>query len=93
MTTSEMETRELLAEMRKLREDVARVGDDFQDVMRRLGGDAFAKVQDFAEKVWHEAKHRTDDLTREIEKRPLTAALGAFGLGMLVGLIFSGRRA
>jgi hypothetical protein len=93
MPTSELDAQTLVAEMRKLRDDVARVAEDLHETIRHLGGDAFAKAHDSAERVWDEAKHRTDDLAREIEKRPLTAALGAFGLGMLVGLIFSGRRA
>ena len=92
MTTSEMDTQSLAAEMRQLRSDFSRVADALREIMQQRGGDALDKAHDAAGKMWDEARKRTDGIAREIESKPMAAALGAFGLGIILGAIFGSRR-
>ncbi len=50
------------------------------------------KVQASANKMWTEVRRQAHDVSREIEERPIAAALTAFGAGVLLGLLLSGRR-
>ena len=53
--------------------------------------EAAAKAREAGEKVWAGAKKQVNTVAEEIEERPLTAAAAAFGLGVVVGLLFSRR--
>lgn len=90
--TDEAETQSLVVEMRQLRADFARIADTLQAMVRQRGGEALGTAEDAAHKLLEEARRRTEGLAREIEQKPVTTALGAFGLGVVLGALFSARR-
>ena len=59
--------------------------------VRHGGAEATAKMRESGEKLWGEAKRRAGGLADEIEEKPVTAAVTAFSIGVLLGMIFSGR--
>jgi ElaB/YqjD/DUF883 family membrane-anchored ribosome-binding protein len=82
----------LLAELRNLRTDFAKVGETLQDLAAHGTSETRGKIKDSAEKVWGKAKKHAEDVTQEIEANPVPAALIAFGVGTMLGMLFSGRR-
>jgi hypothetical protein len=92
VATTDTDTAALIAEMRQLRADFARVCDTVQGMAQQRGGEMLGGAQDAAAKLWDEARKHTNGLAREIEAKPVPAALGAFVLGMLLGALFSARR-
>jgi hypothetical protein len=45
-----------------------------------------------AENIWTEVQRQAGSLGREIEERPIAAALTAFGAGILLGHLLNARR-
>lgn len=82
----------LRAELEKLRADLAAIAGTLRDMARHGSGDAMGKAQETVEQVWGGAKAQADRITHEIEQKPLSAALVSFGIGVLIGLLVSGRR-
>ena len=85
-------------EMSELRQEIdqLRAGlDAALEKMRRLNGgelpnghDAFAA----AEKMWAELKRQAQQVSDEIEEKPLISAVTAFSIGVTVGMLLRGRR-
>ena len=86
------DTAKLSEEVNGLRADLARVAETITDFVRTRGQDAAAKLQGTAEETWSEAKQKLDCVGKKIHEEPVTAAAVAFGIGLIIGLIFSGRR-
>lgn len=82
----------LQTEIKQLRADFAGLGETVRDLVRHGGEEAKAKARESGDKVWQEAKHHAQNISSEIEERPVTSALAAFGVGMILGILFSGRR-
>jgi ElaB/YqjD/DUF883 family membrane-anchored ribosome-binding protein len=82
----------LRAELANLRADLGRVSDTLKDVVKHGREEAVGKATEAMEKLQDEIGRRTERLSREIEQNPLTAVFTAFGLGVLLGLFFGGRR-
>ncbi len=89
---SDPDIRTLRADVAKLRADLAKIGDTLQDIAQARGAEAIDRVQQIGEKVRDETKRRVQSVADEIEERPVTAALVAFGAGVILGMLFSGRR-
>ncbi|GEM_PF-361545 len=86
------EIESLRSEIRQLQVDLAALSDSMRGVLRAGKDEAIGRVSDSADKAWNEAKEMAEGLMREIEKKPLTALVSAFSIGMLLGMLFSGRR-
>ncbi len=82
----------LQTEIKQLRADFASLSETLRDVIRHGGAEAVGKARESGEKVWGEAKRRVQGVTEEIEEKPVTAAVTAFGIGIVLGMLFSGRR-
>ncbi|MFO0989287.1 MAG: hypothetical protein U1F37_18310 [Alphaproteobacteria bacterium] len=82
----------LRAELANLRADLGRISETLKDVVRHGRDEAVGKAAETAEKLQDEIGRRTERLSREIEQKPLTAVFTAFGLGVVLGLLFGGRR-
>lgn len=89
-TTDDLKT--LRAEMANLRADLGKISDTLKSFARHGGEEAVGKVKETAEKLRAEIGDKTRRLTHEIEQKPLTAVFAAFGLGMVLGMIFHRRR-
>ena len=82
----------LQTEITQLRADFARMA----GTMSEIAGDGLAGAGEQGEastdKLWTEVKRQADSMTREIEQRPVVAALTAFGAGALLGLLLNRHR-
>ncbi|MDE1903772.1 MAG: hypothetical protein KGI46_07940 [Alphaproteobacteria bacterium] len=86
------EVENLRAEIRQLQNDLAGLADSVRGVVRAGKAEAVGRVSDTADKAWSEAKGMAESLSQQIEEKPLTALVSAFSIGMLLGLLFTGRR-
>lgn len=85
--STEADIQALIAEMKNLRADFARIGDILKDTARHGAQDASDTVRETAEQGWHGAKSKAQNLFEEMEQRPMQSALTIFGIGVLLGLI------
>src|SRR5579862_4437776 len=91
-TTTEADFEALQAELKQLRGDLARLNETVRDFVRHGSAEAVNRARESGEKLWGEAKKRASTVTDEIEEKPITAAITAFGLGVVLGMLFSNRR-
>ncbi len=82
----------LRAEMANLRADLGKITDTLKSFARHGGEEAVEKAKETAETLRAEIGKKTQRLAQEIEQKPLTAVFTAFGLGMILGMLFHGRR-
>ena len=82
----------LRAELANLRADLGRISETLKDVVKHGREEAVGKASEAAEKLQDEIGRRAERLSNEIEQKPLTAVFTAFGLGVLLGMLFGGRR-
>jgi ElaB/YqjD/DUF883 family membrane-anchored ribosome-binding protein len=90
---TEADVKTLRDEMAQLRTDFAKIRDTLQNLVRHGTADAVGKAQQSAQRVQDEVKKIGQSVGQEIEKRPIAAALTAFSVGLILGMLFSGRRA
>jgi ElaB/YqjD/DUF883 family membrane-anchored ribosome-binding protein len=86
------DTEALVAELKQLRADFAKLGELLQTTARHAGEDAMQRARESGEKAWADARSGAEDVIEKIEENPVSAAGIAFGVGMLLGLIFGSRR-
>ena len=92
MSATESDVQALSEELKQLRAEFARLGQLLESVARNAGSEAAQAARATGEKAWNEVRKRGDDLSGQIEARPVTAAATAFGIGVFLGLLFGGRR-
>ena len=81
----------LRAEIQQLRADVAALGEHLRAGIKSKAGEALSRAEESGERLWQDAKKHVHDVAHEIEEKPVPAAITAFSLGVILGLIFSGR--
>ena len=82
----------LRTEVAQLRTDLAKISDALRDLVRHGGAEAMEKLEQSGENVREEIKRKAQSVAHEIEERPIASALAAFGVGMILGMLFHGRR-
>ncbi len=88
---TEADIQALLAELKVLRADFAKITEIIKDTARHSGAEAAERLRESAERGWSEARTRAEGLIEEMEERPVQSALVVFGVGILLGLLV-GRR-
>ncbi|GAA0574178.1 DUF883 family protein [Rhizomicrobium electricum] len=85
-------------DVKKLSDDVGelkagftRIAETLSDLVRQRGQEAKARLEATAEDTWAEAKEKFEGVKQKIHEDPVTAVVAAFGIGLLVGILF-GRR-
>ncbi|GAA0554758.1 ElaB/YqjD/DUF883 family membrane-anchored ribosome-binding protein [Rhizomicrobium palustre] len=85
-------------DVKKLSDDVgelkagfSKIADTLSDLVRQRSQEAAARVERAAEDTWAEAKEQLEGVKQKIHEEPVVAVGVAFGVGLLVGLLF-GRR-
>jgi len=91
-TGTETDIKALQDQISSLRAEFGNMRDTLRDLLRHGGAEAAQKARDSGEKLMDEAKKRFSGISSEIEEKPITAAVTAFSAGVLLGMIFSGRR-
>jgi ElaB/YqjD/DUF883 family membrane-anchored ribosome-binding protein len=82
----------VVEEMKQLRTDISRISEALVGVARHQANEAAARVRNAAEDGWSETKGAAAGVARKIEEQPLTASAIAFGIGMVMGMLLTGRR-
>jgi ElaB/YqjD/DUF883 family membrane-anchored ribosome-binding protein len=82
----------VVEEMRQLRTDISRISEALVGVARRQANQAATKVRNAAEDGWTETKGAAAGVAKKIEEQPLTASAIAFGIGMVMAMLLTGRR-
>lgn len=88
----EREFNSLNSDVKVLRAELGRLSDTVTELAKRRGGEAMEAGRQFASDIGQELQDRTRSVGEAIEEKPLTASMIAFGAGVLLGAIFSGRR-
>ena len=88
----DMDIKELRAELVQLRKDFARLTDTLEDTARHGAAEAKEKVRETVESLRGDASKAARHLTHEIESNPITGAVAAFGVGVVLGLLLGPKR-
>ena len=88
----ELSIEKLIEEIKNLRGDFSRVSETLVGRAREQTAEAAARVRHAAEDTWSEARGAAAGVAGRIEDQPLAATAIAFGIGMLLGLLLTGRR-
>jgi ElaB/YqjD/DUF883 family membrane-anchored ribosome-binding protein len=86
------DVKKLSDDMTELRADFTRIAETLADLVRLRGQEAAAKFQGSAEETWADAKQHFEGVKKKIHDEPVTAALAAFGIGLVLGILLFGRR-
>ena len=82
----------LSEEVKKLRADFMKLADVLKATAGHAGEEAAHQARVAGERAWSGAKSQADELIQRIEDRPLHSTAVAFGVGLVLGLLFGGRR-
>lgn len=88
----EMDVEALTQEVQRLRADFSKIADLLRTTAEHAGEEAATQARVAGEKAWSNAKTAGDDLLHRIEAKPVSATAIAFGVGLIFGLLFGGRR-
>ena len=87
---SEFDT--LKDDLAKLRADVASLSATLRDITSDTVHEQVhairGRINNLTDSAKAEGQQRLDELTEQIEERPLTSVLIAFGVGLLIGKLF-----
>jgi len=92
MADTETNVDALAGEFKQLRTEFARIAQLLEQTARSAGAEAAARARAAGDYVWSETQSTADHVAEKIKEQPLASAGVAFGIGVLLGLIFGGRR-
>jgi ElaB/YqjD/DUF883 family membrane-anchored ribosome-binding protein len=82
----------LTEEVKRLRADFAKIADLLRMTAEHAGEEAATQARQAGERAWTGAKSTADELLQRIEGKPVQSTAIAFGVGLIFGLLFGGRR-
>jgi ElaB/YqjD/DUF883 family membrane-anchored ribosome-binding protein len=82
----------LTEEVKRLRADFTKIADLLRLTAEHAGEEAATQARAAGEKAWTGAKSTADELLQRIEGKPVQSTAIAFGIGLIFGLLFGGRR-
>src|SRR3546814_13809904 len=88
---SEIDYETLRRDLNQVRSDMAALTITLKEVAAQQGTVAFDAAQKSAQRVHEKAAQTVGAVEHEIAERPLTSSFGEFGIGLLIGLLFSRR--
>jgi ElaB/YqjD/DUF883 family membrane-anchored ribosome-binding protein len=92
MADTEQNAEALAGEFKQLRAELARMAALIEQTARAAGQEAKNRARAAGDYVWSETQTTADHMAEKIKEQPLASAGVAFGVGVLLGLIFGGRR-
>jgi ElaB/YqjD/DUF883 family membrane-anchored ribosome-binding protein len=91
MPETEKNVESLVSEFKQLRGEFTRIAAMLEQTARTAGAEAAQRARAAGDRVWAETQSGADQVAEKIKEQPLASAGVAFGIGVLLGLIF-GRR-
>jgi len=91
-SATETDIQALQEQLHQLRADFAALSGTLKDLAKHGIGEAAQRASVPGEKAWAEVKRQADAVTQEIEEKPVAAALTAFGVGLVLGVLVNSRR-
>ena len=88
----ETDLKTLRGEMEDLREDLKNIVSTLQTLARHGKTEAGTKMDEVLEQMPDRLKKLTSEAKTHIEEKPVSSAFASFGIGMLLGMLLSGRR-
>lgn len=83
---------ELKGDLNSLREDISSLVDAMREEGAERGRSAYRRAQRYKEEARERIDGAQERLGQEIEERPMTSILTAFGVGFTVGMLLDRRR-
>jgi ElaB/YqjD/DUF883 family membrane-anchored ribosome-binding protein len=90
--TMDKDVEALRDEITALRKDLGAVVHTIKDMGAERGTAAYERMQQAAERARAQGQKAADSIADGVEHKPFTSLASAFGIGLLLGLLFSGRR-
>lgn len=90
--TSAKETDALRDDLDKLRDDVSHLTETLKNMASTRGNEAYDRLRQTADQTRTRVRDTANAAAHQVEERPLTSVLIAFGVGLLLGIIFDRRR-
>lgn len=90
--STDNDVKALRAELETLRKDFARIAETLEQTVRHGGEEAVHRAQRSANWARGEARKAVHGVIEEIEEKPIASILSVFAVGVVLGLLFSGRR-
>lgn len=78
------------AEMNALRNDLSGVMQTLREIGEDRGGAIYERLRQSADRARQEGYRRAEGMAHEVERHPFTSLASAFGIGLLLGLLFGG---
>jgi ElaB/YqjD/DUF883 family membrane-anchored ribosome-binding protein len=85
------DVKKLTDDVGELKAGFTRLAETIADLVRQRGQEAASRAERAAEDTWAEAKQQFEGVKKKIHDEPVTAAVAAFGIGLLLGILL-GRR-
>lgn len=91
-TGPDADVQALQAEMAQLRADFAKVTETLKQIAAARSAAFLGDAKGTADRLTAEMQRHARTVGDTVEERPYTAALASFGIGLILGMLFSGRR-
>ena len=88
----ETDVEALAEEVKRLRADISKIADLLRQTAEHAGEEAANRARAAGEQAWSGAKVTADEWLQRIEEKPVQSTAIAFGIGLVFGLLFGGRR-
>ena len=88
----ETDLKTLREEFADLKEDIKNITSTLQNLVQHTKAEAASKVRDAADSLPKDIKRLAQSASEHIEEKPVSAAVTSFGIGLILGMLFSGRR-
>jgi ElaB/YqjD/DUF883 family membrane-anchored ribosome-binding protein len=88
----ETDLRTLREEFIDLKEDIKNISWTLQNLVQHGKAEAADKVCGAADAIPQDIKQLAQTASAHIEEKPVSAAITTFGIGLVLGMLFSGRR-
>ena len=88
---TDVEFEVLKDDLDKLRGQFAELTDLLRASARHAGDEAANQARRAGEAAWKQARGKAEDVISQIEEKPVTSAAIAFGVGILLGILFARR--
>lgn len=89
---SAKETDALRADLETLRDDVSHLTETLKHMASARGNEAYERLRQTADQTRTRVRETASAAAHQVEERPLTSVLIAFGIGLLLGIVFDRRR-